>query len=127
MSGVDTTQVQVTDYFKFLPPVGLIPLHSTQSQLGFRHNKFFQGITYHDPVFIEGAKVEAILRHSLSYKPVDLASGEMIWLYEIRENAQAIDEGSTLTPYMIFSTGYVPFVGDAQYDLSRWNYSNYSQ
>jgi hypothetical protein len=80
-------------------------------------------------VFIEGAKVEAILRQSLSFKPVNLASGEMIWLYKIRENTQAIDEGSspTFTPYMLFSTGYVPFIGDAQYDLSRWNYSNYSQ
>jgi len=128
ISGVDTTQVQVTDHFTFLPPVGLIPLASTTSPTGFKHNRFFQGITYHNPIFIEGAKVEAILRQSLSCKPVDLASGEMIWLYQVRENTEAIDEGSgsTFTPYMIFASGYVPFIGDAQYDLSRWNYSNYS-
>jgi hypothetical protein len=27
--------------------------------------------------------------------------------------------------YVVFTSGHLPFMGDAQYDLSRWDYSNY--
>jgi len=85
-------------------------------------------VTYCEPLFIEGAKVELLFRSALSCKPIDLTSREMIWLYKIRENAQSIDSGAGVTPqpYMIFSSGYVPFLAEAQFDLSRWDYSNYS-
>jgi hypothetical protein len=86
-------------------------------------------VTYREPVFIEGAKVELLFRNSLSCKPIDLTSGEMIWLYRVRENMQLIDQGGANLPQpcMIFASGYVPFIGDAQFDLSRWDYSNYSK
>jgi hypothetical protein len=117
-----------SSHCKYLPPVGLIPIYSTASPKGFRYEKFFQNVTYCEPLFIEGAKVELLFRSALSCKPIDLTSGEMIWLYKIRENAQAIDSGAGVTPqpYMIFSSGYVPFLAGAQFDLSRWEYSNYS-
>ena len=120
-----TRSVMAIDQFNYLPPVGLLP---TSSVRGFNYEQFFQNVTYREPVFIEGAKVEPLFRSGLSCKPIDLHSGEMVWLYQVRENMQSIDQSRsrTLTPYMIFASGYVPFIGDAQFDLSRWNYSNYS-
>lgn len=113
--------------FKYLPPVGVIPIYSDRAPSGFSYQKFFQGLTYREPIFIEGAKVQLLLRHSLNCKPIDVNSGEMIWLYQVRENRQAIDTGEdAMQPYLIFSSGYVPFLAEAQFDLSRWDYSNYS-
>lgn len=128
LSSVDTHSVMATDYFNYLPPAGIIPAYSEKSVTGFVYQKFFQNVTYREPVFIEGAKVEQLFRNSLSCQPIDLSSGEMVWLYKVRANKQSIDKGGTSTPqpYMIFASGYVPFIGDAQFDLSRWDYSNYS-
>lgn len=128
LSGVPTHSIVATDNFTYLPPAGLIPISSANSLTGFTYERFFQSVTYREPVFIEGAKVEPLFRSSLSCKPIDLTSGEMVWLYRVRENMQSIDKGgiSTPQPYMIFASGYVPFIGDAQFDLSRWDYSNYS-
>jgi hypothetical protein len=51
----------------------------------------------------------------------------MLWLYQVRENQQAIDAGSGTPPklYMVFANGHIPFQGEAQYDLNYWNYANF--
>jgi len=126
------TQIGVLDYFRYLPPVGIIPFASSSLSRGFDYLKFFLGILYRDPVFIESAKVEHLIRDSLSYQPITLDSNpnnqEMIWLYLVRENMQAIAENPFNPPqaYMIFASGHIPYQGDAQYNLARWSYSNYS-
>jgi hypothetical protein len=128
LSSAPTHSIVATDTFKYLPPVGVIPIYSDGTTTGFSYQKFFQDLTYREPIFIEGAKLELLLRHSLVCKPIDVNSGEMLWLYRVRENMQSIDSGGTSLPqpYLIFASGYVPFIGDAQFDLSRWDYSNYS-
>src|SRR5205823_1502702 len=70
------TSIKVVDYFRYLPAVGIIPFANTSSASGFDYLQFFQGVTYRDPVYIEGAKVEHLIRDSLSYRPVDLNSKE---------------------------------------------------
>jgi len=57
-----------------------------------------------------------------------MRSGEMVWLYYVRENMQAINTQTSGQPhpYMIFTSGHIPFQGYAQYDLARWDYSNYA-
>jgi hypothetical protein len=128
-SGGAPQTIIAREHFKYVPPVGIIPIHRGGAPAGFDYEQFFQNVTYREPVFIEGAKVEPLFRNSLSCKPIDLTSGEAIWLYKVRENRQTIDGGGTNLPqpYMIFASGYVPFIGDAQFDLSRWDYSNYSK
>jgi hypothetical protein len=127
-SGVSTTSIKAKDNFTYLPPVGLLPASGAGSLTGFSYQKFFEDLVYRQPIFIEGAKVEPLFRSALSCKPINLTSGEMLWLYQVRENRQSIAGGGFARPqpYLIFASGYVPFIGDAQFDLSRWNYSNYS-
>jgi hypothetical protein len=117
-----------TEHFYYLPPAGIIPLAHADAPKGFDREQFFRGLTVRAPVFIEGARVEQVLRQSLSYSPLNLGSGELIWLYEVRENAQDIDGRVAVPPqpYLMFTSGHMPFYGEARFDLSRWDYSNYS-
>lgn len=115
-------------HFERLPPIGIIPLSTATSAQGFDYRKFFQDQTYREPVFIEGARFERLIRESISYPPLTLGSGELIWLYQVRQNMQTIAHGgSGASPhYLIFSSGHVPFCGEARFDVNRYNYSNYS-
>jgi hypothetical protein len=117
-----------TDYFGYLPFAGVIPIADGAHARGFNHLSFFNGLTYRTPVFIEAAKVETLFREARAHAPIDLKSGELIRLYLVRENRQAVAAGGMgqPTPYMIFASGHLPFRGDARFNLSRWDYSNYS-
>jgi len=115
-------------HFERLPPMGIIPLAIDRSTRGFNYETFFQGQTYRAPVFVEGARFERMLRGSLAYPPLSLGSGELIWFYVVRQNMQAIAAGGPNTPqsYLIFTSGHMPFYGEARFDVNRYNYSNYS-
>jgi hypothetical protein len=122
---------EAANYFRYLPAAGIIPLSGIRSSVGFDFLKFFDNLTYRDPVFIEGAKVEPLIRSSLSYPPIDLSDRdkELIWLYVVRQNMQSIAENpsSQYQPYMIFAKGHVPYRGNARFDLAYWNYGNYAK
>ena len=126
-STANPRDVAAADHFNYLPAAGVIPKF-TGIQVGFDHRRFFQNQTYREPVFIEGARLEHLIRDSLSYGPIKLGTGELIYLYEVRENEQAIDAGGIRVPqsYLIFSSGHMPFYGEARFDVNRYNYSNYS-
>ena len=121
----DATSIVAKEHFRVFPPAGAIPL-SSSSVGGFDYLTFFADITYREPVYLEGARVEALLRDSWSYAPVDLSSGEMFWLYWVRENAQAISNSPTpIQTCLIFASGQMPFAAEARFDIARWNYSNF--
>jgi len=119
--------MKATDHFRFLPAAGIVPLPASESGDTVNDISFFQGLTYRAPVFMEGIKLRGLLAESLSYDPIDLeikrdsASKELIWLYRVRQNYEATNKKK----YSVFCSGYIPFRGEAQYDLSRWDYSNY--
>ena len=120
--------VKAKEHFYHLPPVGMIPLAGLKGSSGFDLSTFFEGLTYRHPVYIEGAKFQYLMRSFLSYAPVDLKSEEMLWLYQVRENIESIDKEEVLTarPYLIFTSGHVPYQGDARFNLSHWDYANYA-
>lgn len=133
--------ISAMQYFSFLPSLGTIPVQRSYIQsymrekgnieipfndkTGFHPPTFFAGMKYREPVLIEGAKFEAAMRGSLSYLPVDTESGEFLWLYFIRENMESVLGGNG-KPYLIFASGHMPYIGDARYDLSHLDFSNYS-
>ena len=76
---------------------------------------------------MEGARLERLIRESFLYPPLTVGSGEVIWLYQVRQNMQTIADGrGTPQPYLVFSSGHMPYYGEARFDLNRYNYSNYS-
>lgn len=138
----DFGTVSAQTHFRYLPPVGIIPVAEETNLSDAQATKFFTGMTYRSPVFINAARIESLIRESLSYPPIDTQTidpktnekdpqkGEMLWLYRVRENRMAIDfAGSATAPrsYLIFASGHLPYIGDAQFSLAHYNYSNYAQ
>jgi hypothetical protein len=114
-------------YFRYLPPAGILPL-AGPAHAGFDLLAFFSGMTTRKPAVIEGARVEQLLRESLLYPPIDMASAEHIWMYLVRDNKEPIDLGPPPAPpyYVIFARGDVPYRGNAHFDVAHWDYSSYA-
>ena len=119
--------VVATDYFNFLPPVGIIPIGSVKGSNGFDYLQFFTGRTYQGPTFIEGAVLQRLVSTAALFPPIDFSNAEMIWLYRERENMESIatTNSSPAQAFMVFTNGHVPFAGEAQYNLNYFNYANY--
>ena len=133
--------VKASQVFTHLPPVGVLPVRGDPSPRGFSIPQFFQGLTLRPtvgflpegpPAFeahtvIEGSRVCRLLEQALSYAPVSTATDEMFWIYQVRENIQAVRaSGGVVQPYVIFARGAVPYHGDAHYNVSHWSYATYS-
>jgi hypothetical protein len=121
------SSANASDYFLYLPAAGLVPIANSKGSGGFDSSQFFSIPTHRHPVFIEGAKLGSIMRRAMEFPPIDLGSKELLWLYEVRENQQTIDNTSVSPPqfYYLFTNGHLPFQGDAQYDLNYWDYANF--
>lgn len=119
---------RVQEHFRYLPPVGVVPIASNRHPAGFHADLFFHDVTHHPLTHIEGARVEFLLRAAFQHPPLDLSSGVSLWLYAVRENRQRIadDPAGAPQPYVIFATGHMPFLGDAHFNVNRWVYGNYS-
>lgn len=129
--GATLTQLHARDLFRYLPAAGLVPLGTNRYQ-GFEVEDFFQGMATPSPVHITGDELAGLLRMSHDFPSIDLgkAQQELVWLYLVRENAEAIaaTTGSALPPqpYVVFSSGHMPYFGQARYDLDHWSFANYS-
>ncbi|MEV5409791.1 hypothetical protein AB0K60_13250 [Thermopolyspora sp. NPDC052614] len=116
--------IAATDHFVFLPAAGLLPLASG-GRRGHDLRVFFQGMPCRGPAVIEAAHVADLLRRSFGHPPMSPADGEAVWLYLVRPNLLP----STPQPqeYAIFTSGHLPYRGDARFDLAYWNYANYAR
>jgi hypothetical protein len=119
--------VTAVGYFYYLPAVGFLPIVNANTSAGFQYSQFFNQRTYRNPVFVEGAKLYPLLEEGLGYPPIDLSKQEMLWIYQVHENQQAIDNNSATAPsaYMIFTIGQIGFAGDSKFDLNYFNYANF--
>jgi hypothetical protein len=121
------TTVVATQRFRYLPPVGVVPLLSNQYPRGLHPDLFFDGLTHHPVQYVEGARVEALIRAAPNYPPVDLNNPVSLWIYRVRENDQAVATLPAVTrPYLIFSSGHMPYMGDPHYDVNRWDFGNWA-
>jgi hypothetical protein len=118
---------KATQEFDYMPSLGIIPFALPRSVSAFSL-EFFKELTTSKPVFIEGARLPDLIHRSFSFPPIDLNSKEVSWLYLVRENSEAIENQEADAPkgYLVISNGHMPFAGAAHFDLSRWDYSNYS-
>jgi hypothetical protein len=125
---IDTAiaDLQASSYFRYLPAAAIIPTDGNGVR-GFAVQQFLNGITYRQPLFIEGANLHSILDRSTAYAPIDLGSGELIWTYLVRQNIQGIDNATGTTPqqYLVLASGHMPFEGAAHFDVNHWDYANF--
>lgn len=124
----DVRNLVASKKFVQLPAAGMLPMPGDKAGDVAAIASFFAGCTVRGPAFIEGARLETLLRNSYSYPPIDPNSGELIWLYWVRENRQAIDYKITTTPQacLVFTSGHMPYQADARLDLAKWDYANYA-
>ena len=127
--GATLTQLHALDLFRYLPAIGLVPLATNRFQ-GFELADFFEGMAVPEPVYITGDELTALLRMAHYFPPIDLGrqQQELVWLYLVRENAEAIAAGSANPPqpYVVFSSGHMPYAGQARYSLDHWDFANYA-
>jgi hypothetical protein len=118
--------IVATTYFRFLPPVGLLPIAGT-GFTGVSTADFFKNLTTGTTVFIEGSRLRMVVDEAIPYFPIDTTTKELIWLYQVRENRQAIDKGGKGIPgpAIVFVSGHVPYRADPHFDVNKWDYSNY--
>lgn len=125
----DLGDVTAQSNFSLLPPVGIVPVNHSPGDDNGDDTKFFKGMTYRGPAFINAARLEALLHTSFTFPPIDTQKGEAVWLYRVRENRMAIDFFAGLSSssgYLVFSSGHLPYQADARFDVAYWNYSNYA-
>jgi hypothetical protein len=127
--GTTLTQLHALDLFRYLPAAGLVPLGTSRYQ-GFELADFFAGMATPGPVHITGDELAAMLRASYAYPPIDLGrqQQELVWLYLVRENAEAVAAGGAdpPQPYAVFSSGHMPPAGEARFSLDHYDFANYS-
>lgn len=114
--------VSARDHFIHLPPAGILPLPGTGGVAAIAAiAKFFAGLTVRAPSIMEGARLEPLFRDSYAYPPIVLASGEMIWLFAVREALRK----ALPPPYLVFTTSHMPHPAGARFDAGRWDQSSF--
>jgi hypothetical protein len=127
-AGQINAAVQGRSFFRYLPPAGLLPLASA-GRPGIDPQQFFTGKTTRGPLHFGGSALRSLLETSRDFAPIDLDSGELVWLYFVVENLLAANAGvnpNRPRAVVAFATGHMPFLANARYDLSLWDYSNYA-
>ena len=118
--------------FNNLPAVGFLPLTHSGNAPGFSYLRFFERQTVRGPVYVEGARLGALLRWGLAFAPIPVRQQpsdpppEFIWLYLVRENRQPVGSSPLGQPYVVFARGNIEYQGESRFNLSRWNYANFS-
>jgi hypothetical protein len=126
--GGDLGPVAARTHFRYLPPAGVIPVPGGDAAAKTAAARFFAGMTCRGPTFIDAARVEALVRESLTYPPVDTQGGELVRLYHVRENRAAVDRaGDAPGPraYLVFASAHLPDRADARFDVGAWDYANH--
>jgi hypothetical protein len=117
--------IRAIECFRWLPPVGFLPLPGG-GRRGIARIGFFSGMTTREPlIYMDGARLSEFVSDALSRPPLRPDTSEFVWTYRARENHPLPGEIATTFPYLIFASGHVPFVGTARFDLARWDRSNF--
>jgi hypothetical protein len=132
-AAADPATVVAGDFFRYLPPFGIVPLQRLPLR-GFLEPAFFAGVvrrpnpgsTQGTP-FIDVRLLGSLQQQALTGSPTDLTTGEFIWIYRPWQNVKAHDDRRTVQPMVAFASGLLPDLAVARFDMARFDYSNYTQ
>jgi hypothetical protein len=92
--------LEAREYFRFLPPTGLVPLRPAGTGRGFDHTAFFRALAAGGPVLFSGARLRRLLAEGMLHAPLDLATSPVVQLWRIDDNLPGA--GSNPPPYVVF-------------------------
>jgi hypothetical protein len=123
--------VLVRDHFRYLPPFGLLPLQRP-GQRGFIEKIFLTGVgrppqaaVNQSTPFIDARLLGALQELALTAPPTDLETEEFVRVYRPWQTVQAADSNPRLQQLLVFSSGLLPDMGAARFDMARWDCSNH--
>lgn len=128
----------VSNYVRYLPPVGTVPVTDFGATKGVDYDAFFASCAIRDPIpheeresedrreaqYVEGRCIGALFHEAGLHPPIDLQTKTLIRLYWVRENMQAAKRGDA-QPTLLFASGYLPDVSEARFNLSHWGYARF--
>jgi hypothetical protein len=108
--------LRASDNFVRLPAAGLLPA-------AVKGATFLAGMTVRQgrakgaaaPLIVDVARVRAFLEASLAFPPLEVGSREALWLLAVRG-----------APYGLFASARVPYPGQPQFDVSRYDQADYA-
>jgi hypothetical protein len=120
-----TTATTAETNFRYLPPVGLLPL-AMRGRAGSNYQTFFGNHTTRGPAFIPDAKLHSVIATALHFPPIQIDVPEVLWLYLVAGNSLAANERGGPKGYLAFVNGHVAYAANARFDLGRLNLANYA-
>lgn len=120
------SSIVATQRFKFLPPVGLVPISDINSPSGFDRDKFFGALGSEDVALLDARLLQELLHDSLYHRPIDLSQGEKIQLYLIYENVLAVEQQQAQQLVFVFAGSTLPYRGVARFGRAKWDLSRFA-
>lgn len=121
-----------TDFFRHLPPFGIVPLAASPLR-GFDDATFFTGVprvpvagSGQSALFIDTRLLGVLQEQALAHAPIDLSRGEFVRVYRPWQNVQAALAGSAVQPALVFASGLSPELAVARFDMARADFSNFA-
>lgn len=105
--------------FARLPPAAL--LGGMGALPDARITAWFAGMTVRGPLYIDPARIEPLLRASLTAPAIDTASDHAIILYRVARPPRETGE-----PALLFASGHLPIASEARFNLAHWDFANFA-
>ncbi len=119
---LDLATVTATDYFSYLPPVGVVPVGPD----GFNAADFFGDRASNDVSLLDGVQLQGLLREASDADPIDLAQPGKIQLYRVYENVKALEGGGSMEEMLVFASPALPYRGVARFGYAHWDLSRFA-
>jgi hypothetical protein len=120
------TSVAAVDHFKFLPPVGFLPITGTNSPSGFDKNRFFGSLASNDVSHIDARLLREFLHDSFFHQPIDTGKTEKIQLYWIHENVTAVQQQQVPQLVLVFASAALADHDVARFGRAKWGRNRFA-
>ena len=97
-------QRSISDFFYYLPPLGIAPIVGAGSQNGFNLSKFFAGRQSGSPTVVSKQDALDLYQAACQFHPILLQNNDVLQLYWVKENLDVIATGVSVQSYVIFSS-----------------------
>lgn len=121
----DPAKVAAADHFRYLPPVGVLPVKAGGFD-GFDLNVFFGGRVVGKPEYVGNALVRSLFVEAAGHEPLDVTKGEPVRLYQTWLGAHPIVGGKAAQPSVVFASPYLTHLVAARLDVARFDESTYA-
>jgi len=117
---------KATEYFEFLPPVGMIPVGGTEGLRGFDADWFLTGQDSSEVATTNAELLRGLVQLSFEHRPIAPGTGERVQRYFIYDNLHAFEQGAAAGTVMVFAKASLPYVGIARFHFGHFGQSRFA-